>query len=104
MTDGRRRGARPDSVYSGLRTLLGAPLEVGDILRLLLDPVLRVGELVLLLALALLAAALARSDPSPVTSPAAFFARPVILSMMLMGRTYPAWTAGNAYSFRPREQ
>src|SRR5215213_9686511 len=36
----------------------GAALEVGDILRLVLDPVLRVGELVLLLALALLAAPL----------------------------------------------
>src|SRR4051794_28038538 len=45
-------------VCPGVAYLLGAPLEVGDILRLLLDPVLRVGELVLLLALTLLAAAL----------------------------------------------
>ena len=36
----------------------GAALEVGDVLRLLLDTVLRLGELLLLLALALLAAAL----------------------------------------------
>src|SRR3954465_7052314 len=45
-------------ICPGVAYLLGAPLEVGDILRLLLDPVLRVGELVLLLALTLLAATL----------------------------------------------
>src|SRR4029079_7486970 len=38
----------------GIEPRSGAALEVGDILRLLLDPILRVGELLLLLALALL--------------------------------------------------
>ena len=56
-TDGRLEGARPNSEMI-VAAWLGAALEVGHILGLLVDPVLGLGELLLLLALALLATSL----------------------------------------------
>src|SRR5919109_1845148 len=58
MTDGRRPGARPHFSLCEGAPPSGAALEVGHILGLVLNAILRVGELVLLLALALLAPAL----------------------------------------------
>ena len=56
-------------------------LEV-DLFGLGVGPLLRVGQLVLRLALALLGAALRRSEASSARSPAAFLARPLILSVV----------------------
>ena len=61
-TDGRLEGARPNIRYR-LTARLGAALEVGHILGLLVGPVLGLGELLLLLALALLATALGPQRP-----------------------------------------
>src|SRR4029079_1502490 len=85
----------------GIEPRSGAALEVGDILRLLLDPILRVGELLLLLALALLPTSLCakRAVAGEVTGRLLRASRDLVDDAHAATRTR-AGSAETAYSFR----